>query len=334
MFTAIRERFKRHPSFYYSMSIAATWAGGNSLIVGMSTAQNNGIIPFALWMLGNTLACIVFGLVALRIPKLADVMDSKPMKIILGIMCVFQCWVQMNGMQEILIGLPGVSPTAATLIPIGIAVFFFLILLRDSIIRNILTDHGSWAIIYVMLFVTTIVAFIHTRGAYNTLELGYTPAGFADGIKKAILLLPGPFMYPVFWKYARYNVDNTDGVEKVNMRRCFINGGLLFGFYLLFVFALSWVRFTPVLNVIKAILVILIASSTLSSSLYGLFCAVGQKIGIIASIGTIALWQLLIPLGVMGAWTLMSSIRIYIVLASIAIALVWHFRSRKEALRT
>ena len=331
MFTRIKESFKANPSLYYAMSIAATWAGGNSLIVGMSTAQNSGIVPFFLWMLGNTLACIVFGIFALKIPKLGDVMDHPVMKFILGIMCIFQIWVQMNGMQEILAGLGTVSPIITKLVPITVAVAFILILLKDSIIRNILTDHGGWSIIYGILFVTTIVAFISSGGQYNALESGYSAAGLHDGIKKAILLLPGPFMYPVFWKYIRYNADNTDDVKRVNMKRCFIGGGLLFGFYLLFVFALSWVHFSPALNVLKAILVILIASSTLSSSMYGLFCAVGYKAGVVLSAGTVALWQLLIPLGVMGAWTLMSSIRIYIVVASILIAEIWNATEKRKA---
>ena len=333
MFSRIKAHFKAHPSFYYAMSIAATWAGGNSLIVGMSTAQNHGIVPFSLWMLGNTLACIVFGLFALKIPRLGDVMDHPVMKIVLGVMCVFQCFVQLNGMQEILAGI-GVSRAVTIAVPIAIAAAFILVLLKDSIIRNILTDHSSWAIIYAILFITTIAAFISSGGQYNTLQSGYSSAGLADGIKKAILLLPGPFMYPVFWKYIRYNDHNDDHVREVNMRRCFIGGGLLFGFYLLFVFALSWVHFSPALNVIKAILVILIASSTLSSSLYGLFCAVGYKVGVAASIGTVALWQLLIPLGVMGAWTLMSSIRIHIVIASIVIALLWHYHDRRKAVES
>lgn len=333
MFSRFKAHFKAHPSFYYAMSIAATWAGGNSLIVGMSTAQTGGIVPFSLWMLGNTLACIVFGLFALKIPRLGDVMDHPVMKIVLGVMCVFQCFVQLNGMQEILAGI-GVSRAVTIAVPIAIAAAFILVLLKDSIIRNILTDHSSWAIIYAILSITTIAAFISSGGQYNTLQSGYSSAGLADGIKKAILLLPGPFMYPVFWKYIRYNDHNDDHVREVNMRRCFIGGGLLFGFYLLFVFALSWVHFSPALNVIKAILVILIASSTLSSSLYGLFCAVGYKVGVAASIGTVALWQLLIPLGVMGAWTLMSSIRIHIVIASIVIALLWHYHDRRKAVES
>ena len=55
------------------MSIAATWAGVGSLMVGMQMAQTFGIVPFLLWALGNTLACIVFGVFAPGIPKVREV---------------------------------------------------------------------------------------------------------------------------------------------------------------------------------------------------------------------------------------------------------------------
>lgn len=326
----MKNSFKAHPSFYYAMSIAATWAGGNSLIIGMAMAQDAGLVPFWLWTAGNTLACIVFGLLALRIPKLRNVMASKPLSILMGVMSMFLCWVQMNGIQEILSGLGVLSPTACVAIPILIATFFLVILWKDSIIRNILTDHSGWMIVYALLFITAIIAFVQTGGEYNVLPAGNDPASVKDGIWKAILLLAGPFMYPTFWKYALYNDGNEDGVAKVDMNKCFIGGGLLFGFYLLFVFALAWVQFSPALNIVKAILVILIASSTLSSCMYGMFVSFGRKVGIAASIGTIAFWQVLIPIGVMGMWTLMGSIRIYIVIASIVAALAWWAIEKKS----
>lgn len=58
---SLRDKFTDNPSIYYSMSIAATWAGVGSLLIGMQMAQQYGIIPFLLWALGNTLACILFG---------------------------------------------------------------------------------------------------------------------------------------------------------------------------------------------------------------------------------------------------------------------------------
>lgn len=42
-----------------------------------------------------------FGLAVLRIPKLRDVFRSKLMRIVMGVMCPFQCWISMNGMQTV-----------------------------------------------------------------------------------------------------------------------------------------------------------------------------------------------------------------------------------------
>ena len=93
MFSRVVKRFTHNPSFYYSMSIAATWAGVGSLMVGIQMAQDYGIIPFLLWALGNTLACIVFGVLSPAIPKLREVFRSRLMHFLTGILCVFQVWI-------------------------------------------------------------------------------------------------------------------------------------------------------------------------------------------------------------------------------------------------
>lgn len=47
-----------------------------------------------------------------------------------------------------------------------------------------------------------------------------------------------------------------------------------------------------------------------------------------------ASWQILIPLGVMGIWQLMSTIRIYVVVAAVLFSIVLDLVSdRKEAAR-
>ena len=48
------------------------------------------------------------------------------------------------------------------------------------------------------------------------------------------------------------------------------------------------------------------------------------------NIASIAAWQFLIPLGVMGVWSLMATVRIYIVVASIAVALIWHLVEKRK----
>ena len=328
MIKKFKELFKNNPSVFYAMSIAATWAGGNSLIIGMTTAKETGIVPFILWAIGNTLAPIVFGLLALRIPKMQKVMDSKVIDVFLTILCMFQIWLQMNNIQSILSGTQYISNVAATIIAIGIAIAFVIIFLKNSFPRNVMTDNYGWYIVYFLIIVLMILAFIYSGGKINKLPLGQDKIG--DGIKSAILLIPGCFAYPVFWKMLKYNEKNEDEVEKVNIEKCFVYGGLLFGLYLVFVFMLALVSFSPALELMKAILVVIIASSTLSSFIYSLHCYAGKKIGTILSIITIAVWQLFIPLGVLNMWSLMSTVRLYMIIGAVLVAIIWSVSERRK----
>ena len=46
MIKKLVSRIKQNATIYYAMSIAATWANAGSLLNGISTAQNDGIVPF------------------------------------------------------------------------------------------------------------------------------------------------------------------------------------------------------------------------------------------------------------------------------------------------
>lgn len=328
MLMKIRKIFQRNPSIFYSMCIAATWAGGNSLIIGMATAKENGIIPFFIWTFANMLAPIIFGLLSLKIPKFQNTMESKPIALFLTIICIFQIWLQMNNIQSTLSGTEYISNNFAIIIAIVIAIFFVVLFLKDSFSRNILTDNYSWWIVYLLIFALMTCAYVISGGKINNLSLGIENVG--RGIKDAILLLPGAFAYPVFWKMLRYNEKNDDKIRNINIERCFLYGGLLFGLYLLFVLALAFVSFNPILELVKAILIVVIASSTLSSFLYSLHCFAGKKVGTILSGLTIITWQLFIPLGVLNMWSLMSTVRLFVLLGAFIFSIGWYLKERLE----
>lgn len=327
MIKKILAKIKENPTLFYAMSIAATWANAGSLLNGVATAQKDGIVPYLLWALGNTLACIVFGLFASRIPKLVNVFNSKIMKIIMGIMCPFQCWISMNGIQTVFAETP-IGKTGGIIIALIFALFFIILLYKYGIISNVLTDHLSWISVYVILFALTVFVLIASNGNYVPLKSGIDQIGI--GIKNCILLIPGAFLYPYYFELLNYNEKNKDGVKKVNIRKSFVLGGIVFGIYLIFIFLMAFAKFGLVANIIKAILVTLIASSSLSSFLYSIYLTFGKKLGTLVNILTVILWQFLIPLGVMGAWTLMASIRIYIVLGAIIIAYIWFFKEKND----
>lgn len=304
------------------MSIAATWANAGSLLNGISTAQDYGIIPYLLWAVGNTLACIVFGIFAPMIPKLRDVFRTKVMGIVMGIMCPFQCWISMNGIQTVFSTTP-IGSAGGIVIALAFAIFFIVLLLRSGMIRNVLTDHVSWLLVYVLVFALTIMVLIAGQGNYVKLDFGVD--GIGIGIKNGLLLIPGGFLYPYYYELLDYNDSNEDGTNPINIRKAFIGGGIGFGIYQIFVFLMALANFDPVTNVIKAVLVTLIAVSSLSSFLYSIYLIFGRKLGIVINVLTVLLWQFLIPIGVMGAWTLMASIRIYIVFGAIVTSFAWTF---------
>lgn len=166
----------------------------------------------------------------------------------------------------------------------------------------------------------------------NALSWGLEAGPLWEGAQRMILLIPGPFLYPYYFMLLDFNDQNEFGAKKVDIRRSFIIGGLLFGVYLAFVFLLAWTHFSPTLSVIRAFLIFLIASSTVSAFLYGIYITFGRKAGIVINLAAVGFWQLLIPMGVLGVWTLMASIRIHIVIGAILIAVSWHLWEQKKTL--
>ena len=99
------------------------------------------------------------------------------------------------------------------------------------------------------------------------------------------------------------------------------------------IFILAWTKFSPALNIVKAVLITIIGTSTLSSAMYSIYIAFGRKVGLAANAGLVALWHVLIPLGVMGMWTLMASVRIYFVIGGILVAVAWYFIEKHHSRR-
>lgn len=323
MFSKLKSKFKTKPTLYYAMSIAATWAGIGSLMNGVEMTRTYGVIPSLIWVLGNVAACILFGLVAPKIPKVREVFCSKPMMWICGVMCVFQAWLSMNGMQSVFAETP-LGGNFGMITAYALAVFFIAILFKRGMLRNVLTDHFGWIAVYALALGVTVAAMIQSRGNYNNISTGFVTENMKTGIWKAVLLLPGPFTYPYFFELLDYNDSNEDGTRKINTKKAFVLGGVLFGVYMAIIFGLAWAQFSPAHAIVKAVLITLIGVSTLSSSMYSIYIAFGRWAGLALNVALVALWHVLIPLGVMKMWTLMASIRIYFVTGGILFAVIWN----------
>lgn len=272
---------------------------------------------------------ILFGLFVDRVPSIRRIMQSKVMFYFIGLLTLFQTWTQMSGIYEIFGDTPIGTSGGMVIVYITCAVFLIM-LLKDGMIRNVLSDGFSWVVVYGLLGVVVVAALIYTRGAFASIDMGTNAAGIKAGVYNGLLLLPGPFACPYYYSLYEYNDSNADGTRRSNIKMSFVWAGLMFGIYMVLAALLTWVRFSPVLNVMKAILITVIAISSLSTYLYCEYLVFGKKIGFALDVFTVASWQILIPLGVMGIWQLMSTIRIYVVLVAVVISIAVNLTSDKK----
>lgn len=320
--------FKNNPMMYYAMSIVASWAGVGSLMNFKTLAIGSGALAAIIWAVFNSLACIVFGLIIEYIPSMRKVMMSRIMFYFIGFLTIFQTWTQMSGIREVFadtfIGIDG-----GTILAYMWAILFVIILIKRGMIRNALTDASSWIIVYSLIVMVTIFSLIETKGQFNDIYTGWNWPTARQGIINGLLLLAGPFTYPYYYELYEYNEHNEDGTKKIsNIKMSFIMAGAMFAVYMVFAGLLAWTNFTPWLNMVKAILITIIAVSSLSTYLYSEYLVFGKKWGSVINIATIAGWQFLIPLGVMGIWQFMSSIRWVIILGALAVSLYVKFRKK------
>lgn len=242
MYQKIKAKFKANPTIFYACSIVASWAGVGSLMNFRTLAINNGAAAAIIWAVFNSLACIFFGLFAEYIPTVRRIMQSKVMFYFIGFLTVFQTWTQMSGIYEIFGDTP-IGTTGGTLIVYGTCLVFLFMLLKEGMIRNVLSDGFSWVVVYGLLAVVVIAALVYTHGAFVNIDPGLTAAGIQTGLYKGFLLLPGPFTYPYYYSLFSYNDKNEDGTQHGNMKKSFVLAGVMFGVYMVLaaLASLQWV---------------------------------------------------------------------------------------------
>ena len=330
MFSKIKSKFKANPTLYYALSIAASWAGAGSLMNSTTMAQTIGVIPALTWCIFNTLACIVFGLIIWKLPTVREVMRTKTCRFVLALFSIFQIWLCMTAVNDAWASTP-LGPVGGLVLTYTVTIGFIIALYKRGIIANIATDNGGMYLIYLLVAVLAGASWLTSGGSFEGLNLGLESSNLWQGLYKGLLLLPGPFTYPYFFKLLDYNDSNNDRVSKCNITKAFVLGGVGFGVYLVFAFSLIFTSISPVLNVCKAILLSVLAISSLSSFIYSEFAVFGRKIGLGINVFATVFWIAVAPLGVMGVWTLMAETRVYLIVGILLVALVKRIRDKRKA---
>lgn len=305
----------------YSVSLAAGWAWGVSLIVGMETVQQKGIIPFFIWAFANSIALPVFGLIAFRIPNLYKVVENRFIQGFMTIIMIFCLWIQLNSIQQTLLNSNLLPHIWCSIIPIAFAVLLMIALYNNGIVRNVLIDNPLWIICSILLVGLIIGGFAF--GVEHNEILSFANK---NDIKWAFstwpILLCGPIM----------NIQNWQMAEKLNSEQkmnAHIYAGIIFAVYMIFVFVLSFFKLNTIMTLVLVPVIMCITLSTIDASIVGMQKIGGKKIGLALSLFTICFWPFLQKFGVLELWTFMGNARKYVATFCIFVSIIISIKEKK-----
>ena len=329
LFRSLVAKAKQHPKISIGISLAASWAWGTSLVVGIEIIQTKGILPFIIWAIANTLSLPLFGLIAFRIKKLDAIVNSKPVMVFTTIVQIFCMWINMNAIYQILsINTGFVSETTGKIVAIVIAVVFLFILSKNGIWRGIIADSPIWNMCYVCLIAAAIIGFCAGTPTFAIQALnGGDTTYITWALNTCVILFSGPIMDIQNWQIAK------EAKEKYAMN-AYNFGGILFGLYMVLVLILGCLQFNVAMNICLVIIVVCVATSTIDNAIVGVQKIAGPKVGFIIAAVSIVSWRLVQNMGVMGLWTFMGNWRKWVAIACIVIALVWGYVEKRKKAKT
>lgn len=318
----LKEFFAKHIVLMYAMSMAASWAWGTSLVVGMQIAQERGTIPFIIWAVANSLSLPLFGYIAFKIKYLDAVMKTKPLLLFTTAVQCFCLWIQMNAIYEILVKYGIAGEIVAKCVAIGIATVFLFGLYKDGLMRNVSTDQPIWSICYIGMVAIAIIGFASGSG-FHHIPMVNSDADISWAFYTAVVLFSGPLMDIQNWQLAR----KVYAEKKMNS---YYLAGILFAVYMVLVYVLAYQQFNRAMDIIMVLVIVCVATSTINNAIVGVQEIAGRKVGFGIAALCIASWQIVIPMGVMGLWLTMGTARIYVSIACIAAAMVMSYRKWKR----
>lgn len=313
---------KKNSTVYYAMSLAASWAWGTSLVVGMQTIQEKGIIPFLIWAIANSLALPLFGFIAYRIPNLSKVVNSKVVTIFTTIVMMFCLWIQMNAIYQYLNNLEFMTDIVSKIIAISVITLMVFALYKDGLVKSIFIDNPIWSCCYVLLIVLIICAFAFNVETFNIVGLTNN-SEISWALNSCIILFSGPIMCIQNWQMAEKLK------EEKKMKAHYLAGGL-FAVYMALVGCLGFFKFNGIMNILLIMVVLCVALTTADASIVGLQKIAGKKIGAVIALVAVALWNFVADLGVMGLWTTMGNMRKYVAGACILVAIGMHLYQKRK----
>lgn len=296
---------KKYNYLETGLSLAAAWAWGVSIIVGMQVAQQRGALAFAIWAIANSLALTLFGLVASKMD--INVLNSTERKVYKALMIAIQFFsvlVNITAIKTAIIMLN--LPEWVWIVPVGILFITVFLGGYDISIKGDILQIICW----MGIMLATVILSPKTKAML--------PVSKREDILWALwgslILFSGPIVDKQMWqRKAAMVMKNNFSVKS------YIAGSIIFGLYMLFVYMFAEYNINSAMA--TGLVIILVAGSTLQSALSALSTYsknIKQGRLIMLSFFILAIICLIFNASVLTIWTLYGSIRI-----PFAIYLVW-----------
>lgn len=270
--------------------------------MGQQIAQQKGVEAFLIWAIANALALALFGFVHYKGYIKPEIYRSKFVKSIALVIQLFCLVVQLNFINQIVDDLIH-DPTASYLITFAVGCVFVLAMYGKGLRASIFTDVFQWAIAIVTIFVILGVALHDNVPHYVMATTGTNEYVWA--IWSAIILLCGPIGDVQHWQRA----------ESDETKKGYYLGALLFGMYMVLIFAMANFHFNNVMNAILLVTVLCVTTSTIDSIAVATHEMGGKKIGTVVCLVICAVWGVLAEIGMVSLWSSFGVIRVVFAVA-------------------
>ena len=289
------------------VSVAASWAWGTSLILGMQIAQQKGLGAWGIWATANTLALALFG--ALTRSRLLGrrIFEHRAIKGLALVIQAFCLIIQMNIICAVL-GDLGVSAHAAYALAAATGWIFTLAMYRRGLEASIRTDCWQWTVVMVC-----VVAVIVMGAAEQAPRLAFPPSSRADllwAAWSACILLSGPIGDMQHWQRAEASGRGT----------AFYWGSFFFGLYMLMVLVMAQFPFTAPMRVLLLFAVLAVTSSTIDSIAVAMHEFGSRKTGTVLALALCTFWGLFAQMGVIELWSRAGAYRVVFALLILTLA--------------
>ena len=298
------------------VSIAASWAWGTSLIVGMEIAQQKGLLTWAIWAIANTLTLAFFGELARRGFLGRRIFDLKYVKVLALFIQAFCLIIQMNIIFKVL-GQLGCDFWTSYGIASGVGVIFTLWMYRKGLSTSILTDRWQWFI--AMGAICAIIGIGLYDGVEHWVYPVSTDSDMLWGWWSAAILMSGPIGDVQHWQRA----------DVAGRSRAFAWGSLFFGLYMLMILAMSWFKFNTAMNVILLMAVLCVTSSTIDSIAVAMHEISNKKVGTCVALFICLFWGVFAHIGVLSLWSHAGIYRVAFALFILAMGWWMYHREKR-----